>query len=147
MQYISAENKLKVSKNVPMSYGIRTIIDSAGLDSTFSDDSECSIVFQNKLKMIIYEPNSFMEIIQSQESKEKLIIENSRYDIIISFIDFIGFNEEYKGQLKNFTAAINKFKNSVGVKAIPIRNKLELTILVKNIIEKLKTAQNLQRNS
>ncbi len=135
---IISQNKIRVSKNIPMPYGIRTLIDSIGLDSTYSNDQDCSIIFQNKIKIVLIEPEQFLKLVNEKKSISTFYSDNKLYEIYIIFIDFISFNEEYNGHMQNIIFTSNQFKKETGIKIIPIRNKLELTILLKNILSKLK---------
>ncbi len=120
-----------------MPYGIRTLIDSLGLVSTYSNDEECSIVFQRKIKIVIIEPERFLTIIKEKKLRALLESENKSYHTYIVFIDFISFTEEYHGQMQNIIFTTHQIRKETAIKIVPIRNKLELTILLKNILSKI----------
>ncbi|MHA1987208.1 MAG: helicase-related protein [Promethearchaeota archaeon] len=125
------EFSVKVSRILPMKFGIRKKLQQDKVDFKIVD-SELHLVIFNKVLIQVYNPRVIVE--------KKLFISEVQdlaeiCELFILVFDFIDLNEAYQGEKKFLKRKVDKFKNSVNFQIIQLENEEELYFIIKSILE------------
>jgi len=125
------EFNVKVSRLLPMKFGIRKKLEKEKADFKIVD-SDLHLVIFNKVLIQVYNPRIIVEkkLFTSEVQELSEICE-----LFIVVFDFIDLNEEYAGEKKYLKRQVAKFKTMVTFQTIPIENEEELYFIVKSIVE------------
>ena len=125
------EFNVKVSRLLPMKFGIRKKLEKEKADFKIVD-SDLHLVIFNKVLIQVYNPR----IIVEKKSFTSEVQELSEIcELFIVVFDFIDLIEEYAGEKKYLKRQVAKFKTMVTFQTIPIENEEELYFIVKSIVE------------
>jgi Fanconi anemia group M protein len=120
-----------LSKHLPVKFGLRSKLKEDNIPFNISQNKNHIVLFKNIL-IHIYQPSAF-----SDESLSSIIQRISllmrKYELVLNIVDFVGYQESYRGEENLIKLKLKELGNSHKVKLIPIDNIEELYFIVKNI--------------
>jgi len=124
-------SEVKISKHLPMKFGIRKKLLKDKVDFRIVD-SELHIVIFNKVLIQVYNPR----ILQQHKSFISEVRDLGELcELFIVVFDFIDLSEEYAGEKSLLKKKVNEFKGAVNFQIIPLENEEELYFIMRNIVE------------
>lgn len=131
-QEVQDENsEVKISKRLPMKFGIRKKLQKDTVDFRIVD-SDLHIVIFNKVLIQVYNPKILIEnrsfVLEVQDLGEVC-------ELFILVFDFIDLIEKNKGEKSFLKKKVKEFKNSVPYQIVPIENEEELYFIIRSILE------------
>ena len=124
---------VKISKDLPMKFGIRKKLQKDGIEFLIAD-SDLHIVIFNKVLIQVYNPKKLMEL-------KALTSEVQDFDelceLFIIVFDFIDFN----GDKRALKLKVNEFKKLVGFQIIPVENEEELYFIIQSFLESIEKGE------
>ncbi|MFX1377906.1 MAG: DEAD/DEAH box helicase [Promethearchaeota archaeon] len=123
-------NNLKISKFLPMKFGLRKRLQS---DNIFYDiiESDHHIIIHNKILIQIYDPKGFNLVNLIRDINDFKQISS----LFIMVFDFIDFSQNIEGEKRVIARKIQEFAKKQKIQAIVIDNEEELYFIIKNILE------------
>ncbi len=122
---------VKISKGLPMKFGIRKKLQRDTVDFRIVD-SELHIVIFNKVLIQVYNPKI---IIENKEIVSEVQELGEICELFILVFDFINLLEDYSGEKSFLKKKVKEFKNRVSFQIIPIENEEELYFIIRSILE------------
>ena len=126
-------SQVKISKGLPMKFGIRKKLQQDKADFTIMD-SELHIVIFNKVLIQVYNPKMLVENKSFNSEVQDL---SEICELFIVVFDFIDLIEDYSGEKSFLKKKVTEFKNEVSFQIIPIENEEELYFVIRSIFESI----------
>ncbi|MFX1337761.1 MAG: DEAD/DEAH box helicase [Promethearchaeota archaeon] len=131
------KSDIKISNLLAMKLGLRKQLDSEEIlfETT---DSNLHLILFNKIVVQIYNSEEFTENILDKFNGNLIRFISDikeKYDLIIIIVEFIDFNEKFKGEKRLLKRNIQELATQYNIHLITIDNKEELFYVVKNIYE------------
>ncbi len=129
-QLIKSNSPVKLSKSLPMKYGLRKKLQNEKILYDI-EESDLDIVLFNKILIQIYDPKEYdlKSLISDIEDFRQIT------SLLIIVFDFIEFKEDMEGEKRILKRKIQEVSKQHNFQAITIDNEEELYFIIKNVLE------------
>jgi len=132
-EFLEKASSVKISKLLPMKFGIRKKLQKDKVDFRIVD-SDLHIVIFNKVLIQVYDPKALLENKSFSSEVQEL---GELCELFIIVFDFIDLVEECAGEKSILKKKINEFKKTVTYQIIPVENEEELYFILRSILESI----------
>ena len=123
-------NPVKLSKSIPMKYGLRKKLQYDGILYDI-EESDLHIILFNKILIQIYDPKEYDIITLLSDIEDFKQITS----LLIIVFDFIEFKEDIDGEKRILKRNIKDISKQHNFQAITIDNEEELYFIIKSVLE------------
>ncbi len=134
-----ASLNLRLSREAPLSYGLRRLAGKKGLNLEICSEMEVDCAFSSLLGIKFLGLEDFLAMRENAQRITEYQGLAASYRLFLVFIDLFFFEEEFLGHQAKVLRQVKKTSETTGLKILPVMNITELHTILGGILDKIKT--------